>query len=188
MPDGKLNLYVLCASAYSARHWQTLAGLYHDLNLDLIVASSPIETIRQLAAVAERPFLVCRDTIWLGLGISGHVKRLTQELNTQYPNWALCGNRGMRWDGQHLYAYSYDMKSGGLQTATCAHPVISLDDGVLLVNPSVLNKHKALAPPLKHRRPGVLLSLECLQNGSVMAVSPRLLAMRTDAAETDEEG
>ncbi len=93
----------------------------------------------------------------------------------------------MRWDGQRLYDYSYDMSSGGLQTAVCAHPVISLDDSVLLVNPSVLKGHKALAPLLKHRRPGVLLSLECLQNGSLMAVSPHLVAMRTGTEVEDEE-
>jgi hypothetical protein len=112
---------------------------------------------------------------------------LIDELNGRFPNWALCGNRGMRWDGQYLYDFTYDMSSGGLQTAVCAHPVISLDDDLLLVNPSVLNRHRALAPPLKHRRAGVLLSLECLLNGSVMAVSPHLLAMRTGATDLEEE-
>jgi len=187
MPEGKFHLYVLCTTAAAAGKWETLAGFYHDLDVSPVVTVSAIETIRQLAALAEGPFLVCRHTIWLGRGMSTHAERLIEELNARFPNWALCGNRGMRWDGQRLYDYSYDMKSGGLQTATCAHPVISLDDSVLLVNPSILNGHKALAPPLKHRRPGVLLSLECLQNGSVMAVSPHLLAMRDEAPENDGE-
>lgn len=187
MADGRFHLHVLCTTPASARNWEALAGFYHDLDVNPVVTVSAIETIRQLAALAKRPFLVCADTIWLGLGMSTHAELLIEELNARFPNWALCGNRGMRWDGQRLYDYSYDMSSGGLQTATCAHPVISLDDGVLLVNPSVLNGHKALAPPLKHRRPGVLLSLECLQNGSVMAVSPHLLAMRTGAAQIDDE-
>jgi hypothetical protein len=187
MADRGFYLYVLCATAASARKWETLAGFYHDLDVNPVVTASAIETIRQLAALAERPFLVCRDTIWLGRGMSTHAERLEEELNARFPNWALCGNRGMRWDGQRLYDYSYDMSSGGLQTAACAHPVISLDDGVLLVNPSVLNGHKAFAPPLQQRRPGVLLSLECLQNGSVMAVSPHLLAMRIGAEMEDEE-
>jgi hypothetical protein len=187
MPDGRFHLYVLCATAALTRKWETLAEFYHDLDVNPLVTVSAIETIRQLATLEERPFLVCRDTMWLGRGMSTHAELLIEELNGRFPNWALCGNRGMRWDGQRLYDYSYDMSSGGLQTATCAHPVISLDDGVLLVNPSVLNGHKALAPPLKHHRPGVLLSLECLQNGSVMAVSPHLLAMRTGGSEIDDE-
>jgi hypothetical protein len=187
MPDQKFLLYVLCTNTASSKKWQALAGYYNDLDVNPVVALSAIEKIRHLAAAAEGPFLVCADTVWLGLGMAAHAKLLIEELNARFPNWALCGNRGMRWDGQCLYDYSYDMNSGGLQTASCAHPVISLDDGVLLVNPAILNGHKRLAPALKHRRPGVLLSLECLQNGSVMAVSPRLLAMRNGATEGDQE-
>jgi hypothetical protein len=187
MAEGRFHLYVLCTTAASARNWEALAGLYHDLAITPVVTASATGTIRQLAILAERPFLVCLETIWLGRGMSDHAELLMEELNARYPNWALCGNRGMRWDGQRLYDYSYDMNSGGLQTAACAHPVISLDDGVLLVNPPVLNGHKALAPQVKHRRPGVVLSLECLQNGSVMAVSPHLLAIRNSAAEIYDE-
>ena len=187
MADRRFPLYVLCTTAASAKHWDTLAGSYHDLDLSPVVTASAIRTMRQIATAAERPFLVCLDTVWLGRGMLVHAELLIEELNARFPNWALCGNRGMRWDGQHLYDYSYDMHAGGLQTALCAHPVISLDDGVLLVNPKVLNGHKVLAPPLKHRRPGVLLSLECLQNGSVLAVSPHLVAMRDPTLEIDHE-
>ena len=187
MADRRFHLYVLCTTAASARNWETQAAFHQDLDVTPVDTASATGTIRQLAAVAGRPFLVCMETIWLGRGMSRHAELLIEELNGRFPNWAVCGNRGMRWDGQHLYDYSYDMHLGGLQTAVCAHPVISLDDAVLLVNPSVLNGHKALAPSLKHRRPGVLLSLECLQNGSVMAVSPRLLAMRNAALEIQHE-
>ena len=186
MADGKFPLFVLCRNTASSREWQTLAASYRDLDVKPVVAPSAIEKIRQLAASADAPFLVCADTVWIGLGMAAQMMLLIEELHERFPNWALCGNRGMRWDGQHLYDYSYDMDSGGLQVSTCAHPVISLDDGVLLVNPLVFNRHTKLAPPLKRLRPGVLLSLECLQNESVMAVSPRLLAMRASAADSDE--
>jgi hypothetical protein len=79
------------------------------------------------------------------------------------------------------------MSSGGLQTAVCAHPVIFLDDSLLLVNPVVLRGHRLLAPSVTRRRVGVLLSLECLQNASVMAVSPRLMAMRPEREDDEEE-
>jgi hypothetical protein len=189
MPDGRFRLYVLCANSGTSKTWQTLANSYPDLEITPVVTVSAVSTIRQLSASAEGPLLICSATVWLGQGMASHARLLIEELDTRFPNWALCGNRGMRWDGQRVYDYSYDMSSGGLHAASCAHPVISLDDSVLLVNPSVLNRHKVLAPALKRRGAGVILSLECLQNGSVMAVSPHLLAMRTGTSEADgEEG
>jgi hypothetical protein len=187
MADGRLHLHVLCTTAASTGDWEKRADFYPELTVNPVITSCAIETIRQFAIQASRPFLVCWDTAWIGRGMPAYVELLIEELNARFPNWALCGNRGMRWDGQSLYDYSHDMHSGGLETAVCAHPVISLDDGLLLVNPTVLNSHKTLAPPLQHCRPGVLLSLECLQNGSVMAVSPRLLAMRAEDTPLDDE-
>src|SRR5580704_16305797 len=145
MADTKFHLHVLCKTDVSARDWEAKQSFYRDLHVHPVLTVSAIETIRQIAASAERPFLVCRDTIHLGGGISTHAELLTEELNQRFPNWGLCGNRGMRWDGKRLHDYSYDMLAGGLQTALCAHPVIFVDDALLLANPSVLNLHTVLA-------------------------------------------
>ena len=187
MSDGNLQAYVLCSDAASAKRWQALAASYSDLDVKPTVTHSALETIRHVAASASGPFLVCAETVWLGLGLAHQVRLLREELDARYPNWALCGNRGVHWDGRRIYDYSYDMNSGGLQTSVCAHAVISVDDSLLLVNAAVLNAHRTLAPPIKHRRPGILLSLECLHNGSVIAVSPRLLAMRDTLPDGDVE-
>jgi len=146
MTDGRFDLYVLCATASSAKRWESLRDAYFDLDVKPVVCASAIEKIRQIALMVRRPFLVCCDRIWLGRGSSLQVTPLIDELNARFPNWALCGNRGVRWDGQGVYDYSYDMTFGGLQTAVCAHPVISIDDALLLVNSTVLIGHTALAP------------------------------------------
>src|ERR1700686_4914319 len=106
MADPRLHLYVLCPTASSAKAWDGLVGYYPDLEVERVVTVSPIETIRKLAASARSPFVVCRDTTWLGLGLPLHVERLTVELNARFPNWALCSNRGVSWDGQSVYDYS----------------------------------------------------------------------------------
>jgi hypothetical protein len=187
MPDEKLHLYVLCQTRDAERTWRERgAGL--DLEITPVFpVRSGVGTIRSLAAAAGAPFLVCRDEVVLGMGLPGHVRTLIQELNERFPNWALCGNRGIRWDGEHVYDFTYEMEATGLQTAVCPHPVICLDDALLLVNPGALQAHQHLPPAPASQRVGVALSLECLKNGSLMAASPRLMVMRKAvAAEPDD--
>jgi hypothetical protein len=184
--NDKVTLYPLCAEARSVESWKALRAYYNDLEIKPLLAASPIDAIRQVVGCEEHPFLVCRGGVWIGRGISTQIERLTEELNARFPGWGLCGNRGVRWDGQHKYDFSYDMKAAGLQTAVCAHPVICLDDHILLVNPAALKRHTILAPSLERRSAGILLSLECLLNGTVMAVSPRLMAMRERPADGTE--
>lgn len=186
MSDEKFRLFVFCKTGASAKAWGAISSSYHDLDITTLVTRSPIGALRQIAAQAERPFLVCRDDVWLGRGMSAHATVLIEELNQRFPNWALCGNRGVRWDGQRVYDFTYDMSGGGVQAAVCAHPVICLDDGLLLVNPGVVGNHTELAPAIARHRVGVLWSLECLRNGSLIAVSPHLLSMR-EVADEDEE-
>jgi hypothetical protein len=183
-----LRLYVLCRTADSRDAWRKQAEAHPDLEVTPIFpVPSAVETVHSLAAAAGRPFLVCQDGVWVGNGIAAHVAILIGELDERFPNWALCGNRGMRWDGQHLFDYAYAMDHGGLRTAVCPHPVICLDDRLLLVNPGAFRRHTRFAPSLQGLRSGVPLSLECLQNGSLLAVSPRLMAMHPGPDESHDE-
>ena len=187
--SGRLQLYVLCWTRSSGQIWRSRVDSYPDLEISVLHAvASPLETLRGIARQAGRPFLVCREDVYLGMGIGAQVELLIGELNERFPNWAVCGNRGVRWDGQQVYDFSYDINSAGLQTAVCAHPVISVDENVLLVNAEALTGHQHCAPPLSHRRFGVVLALECLRNGSLAAVSPRLMAVRSAAGENSDEG
>jgi hypothetical protein len=186
MSNEKFRLFVFCKTGASANSWAAISRFYHDLDISPLVTHSPVDALRQIASQAVQPFLVCRDDVWLGRGLSAHAATLVEELNQRFPNWGLCGNRGVRWDGQRVYDFTYDMGGGGLQGAVCAYPVICLDDDLLLVNPSAVRSHKDVAPAIARRRVGVLLSLECLRNGSLMAVSPRLLCMRSVAQEDAE--
>jgi hypothetical protein len=173
----KPALYVLCSSEKARNAWQGRAGFNCDLEVTVMhPVDSAIGTIHEIAAQRETPFLVCREYVWIGLGMGRQVGRLIEELDKRYPNWAACGNRGVRWDGQ-LLDFSEEEATVKLRTSLCAHPVICLDDNLLLINPRVLRKHEASAPELARPQSGILLSLECLANGSLMAVSPRLLAL-----------
>jgi hypothetical protein len=184
MSSVKRALYVICSSRETQRDRQAREALYPELQTHAIFpVQSSVQLLREIANKPESsPFLMCREDIWLGAGISSQVDVLLQELETRFPNWALCGNRGMRWDGGHLYDYSADINARGLQTAVCPHSVSAIDDNILLVNPAVISKHTQLCPAMSSLRCGVLLSLECLQNGSVLAVSPRLMSVRTVAS------
>jgi len=75
----------------------------------------------------------------------------------------------------------------GLRASLCAHPVISLDDNLLLINPQVVRSHTNESPAIRTIQSGVLLSLECLANGSVIAVSPRLMTLRTETDRSDAQ-
>jgi len=189
MSGVKRALYVICSSQQTQRDMQARQVLYPDLEIQAIFpVRSAIQLLREIAArPASPPFLICRENIWLGVGISSQVDILIEELESRYPNWALCGNRGMRWDGKHLYDYTADITAPGLQTAVCPHSVISIDDNTLLINPAVLGKHTKLCPAIDALRYGALLSLECLQNGSSLAVSPRLMSVRTATGDEERE-
>jgi hypothetical protein len=180
---------VICSSRETQRDRQAWQALYPDLEIHaMFPVHSAVQLLRELAAKsASSPFLICREDVWLGVGISSQVDILIEELEAHFPNWALCGNRGMRWDGRHLYDYTADINTPGLQTAVCAHSVISIDDNVLLINPAVINKHTRLCPAIDSLRCGAVLSLECLQNESVLAVSPRLMSVRTAADSIERE-
>ena len=173
-------LYVLCATEDSRHAWLKRAEHHCDLE---VVPRYPLESgigeVHRIAGEAERPFLVCRDTIWAGLGMGEHVERLIEELDARYPNWAACGNRGVRWD-ETTVDFSKDAGASALSTSLSPRPVIVLDDNLLLINPRVLRAHRDRAPLAGSLRSGVLLSLECLSNGSAMFASPRLMALRTE--------
>lgn len=176
----KPALYVLCSGKDSYKNWQARVEFHYDLETNPIYpVKSAVETIHELAARQERPFLVCRDYIWIGLGMGRQVERLLSELDGKYSNWAVCGNRGLSWDDQ-LLDFSREVVTAALQTSLCAHPAISLDDNLLLINPQVLRRHQSPAPSIASLDSGVPLSLECLVNGSVMLVSPRLMTLRVD--------
>lgn len=170
-------LYVLCSSEDARKAWQRRAGFNRDLEVRLAEpAPSAIAKIHEIAAHRDAPFLVCRDHVWIGLGMGRQVEQLIAELDQRYPNWAACGNRGVRWDGQ-LLDFTEEEATVRLRTSLCAQPVLCLDDNLLLINPPVLRQHRARAPELAGPQAGVSLSLECLANASVMAASPRLLAL-----------
>lgn len=189
MSSVKRALYVICSSRETQRDRQAREALYPGFQTHaLFPVRSAVQLIREIAkGSASSPFLICREDIWLGAGICSQVDVLLEELATRFPNWALCGNRGMRWDGGHLYDYTADINTRGLQTGVCPHSVSSIDDNILLVNPAVINKHTRLCPAINSPRCGVLLSLECLQNGSVLAVSSRLMSVRTAANNGERE-
>ena len=185
----KRALYVICSSQETQLDRQAREALYPEFRIQAIFpVRSAVQLIREIAEMPESsPFLICREDIWLGAGICSQVDVLLEELETRFPNWALCGNRGMRWDGGHLYDYTADNNARGLQTSVCPHSVIAIDDNILLVNPAVINKHTRLCPAIDSPRCGVLFSLECLENGSVLAVSPRLMSVRTAANAVERE-
>ena len=188
MTGSKLLVYPLCSSREALVDWRGRSGLYPDLDIrPLHPFQSAVAAAHELAATAERPFLLCREDVWLGVGLAAQAGLLMEELSGRFPNWALCANRGVRWDGRQVFDYTYDTQRGGLATAVCAHPALVVDDAVLLVNPAVLKSHGKRAPALNSGG-GVLLSLECLENGSVAAVSPRLMAMREPGAEGGPAG
>ena len=186
MAASTFDLHVLCTNKAATSKWDNIRDSYRDLQVNCAITACAIDTIRSISRAAARPFLVCQSDVWLGRGMANQVASLLEELNERFPNWALCGNRGVSWDGQHLYDYSHDIDAGGLQTSVCAYPVISVADDILLVNPAVLNSHREPAPSLPHGH-SVLLSLECLRNGSVMAVSPHLLILRNDEPELESQ-
>jgi glycosyltransferase involved in cell wall biosynthesis len=189
MSGVKRTLYVICSSKETQRDLQARQALYPELKIQAIFpVRSAVQLLREIAArPGSPPFLICRENIWFGVGISSQVDILIGELETRYPNWALCGNRGMRWDGKHVYDYTADIIVPGLQTAVCPHSVISIDDNILLINPAVLRKHTRLCPAIDSLRCGALLSLECLQNGSLLAVSPRLMSVRIAPDNAERE-
>lgn len=183
----KPALYVLCSTAAARDAWQARAGFHCDLEvIPAYPVTSAIAKIHEIAAPRERPFLVCRDSVWIGLGMGRQVERLVEELNRRFPNWGVCGNRGVRWDNQ-LLDFGREVAAAALRTSLCPHTVLSLDDNLLLINPEVLRRHTAPAPHVESLRTGALLSLECLASGSVMAVSPRLMTLRTEDEAEDAQ-
>ncbi len=175
-----IPLYVLCSTEGSREAWRERAKFHCDLEvIPLHPVRSAIERIHELATRLEQPFLVCRDYIWVGLGMGRQVQHLIDELSSRFPNWAVCGNRGVRWDDQSI-DFGRDIANVTLRTSLRAHTVISLDDNFLLIHPAVLRRHRWRAPAIPSLDCGVLLSLECLANGSVMAVSPRLMTLRCE--------
>src|SRR4051812_4608213 len=107
MPSVEPRLYVLCGSAATAKEWGLRANAYPDLAVIPVVSSCAIETIRELARDNLKPFLVCWEDVWIGAGMAAQVRLAVSELNAAWTNWALCSNRGVRWDG-YLYNYCYD--------------------------------------------------------------------------------
>ena len=187
----KLRLYVSCSSSPDRGGRVPLDGSVPwidrmpELEIRKISAGPrALQVLHDLANSETDPFLVCRDYVWLGRGLAAQTARLIDELNQTLPNWAVCGNRGVRWDGRHLYDFTRSVEALGLQTATGPHPALSIDDNLLLVNPQRLRSHTRRAPATASGM-GPSLSLECLQNGSLMAVSPRLMTVR--AANEDRE-
>jgi hypothetical protein len=183
----KPALYVFCSGERRRDAWRSRSLFHCDLEVTPIYpVRSGMAQIRKLAAQHDDPFLVCRDHVWIGLGMARQVERLVDELNARYPNWGACGNRGVRWDDR-LLDYSRDVDNLGLRASLCAQPVISLDDNLLLINPRVLGHHANESPAIRTIQSGVLLSLECLANGSVIAVSPRLMTLRTETDRSDAQ-
>jgi hypothetical protein len=183
----KLNVHVLCPDTEAQKASASRAGLHADVCVKPIYpVTSALAVLRDLAKKAAAPFLICRADVIFGHGIAEHVEQLLEELAEKLPNWAICGNRGVRWDARHVYDFTQSIYRAGLQNALCAHPVMSIDDNMLLVNPEPLRKHRLRAPAVPSLQLGALLSLECLQNGSLMAVSPRLTTVRGDGAARAE--
>jgi|SRR5579871_1500430 len=175
-----LVIYVLCSSSTSREEWENRSSWYPGLTLRPVgPVDSATDQVHSWISSERTPFLVCREEIWFGQGLGGEVRVLINELNGSFRNWALCSNRGVRWDGRHVYDFTYNANEPGLQTSSGPQSVICLDDNLMLVNAPLMRSHKHLAPGVRGSGSGVALSLECLLNGSTLAVSPRLMAVRT---------
>ncbi len=182
-------LYALCSSEDSRNAWRRRAGFKCDLEvIPVYPVASATGKIHEIAEQSDAPFLLCRECVWIGLGMGRQVERLSADLEARYPNWAACGNRGVRWDGQVL-DFTQESASLKLRSSLCAHPVICLDDNLLLINPRRLRERRAKAPELASLQSGIPLSLECLANGSLMAASSRLVALlrQHEGPETVQE-
>ena len=131
--------------------------------------------------------LICHDDIWFGLDFATDVAVLAERLERDCPNWGVCGNTGVLWDGRIAGHHALDAL-GGPQPGCGMQPVLLADGALLLLNRAALRAEGIRLPALPgDRGHDLLLGLECLRHGRLSLVDPALMAQHLPGPGGDHD-
>lgn len=178
-----LPTYIVCRSSAHEAAWQSRSLHYSGLDFRPLVGNtSYYKIINEAIKSADSEALIIHDDVWLSIDIDKHVSSLISELNEKYPNWGLCGNAGMRWDGT-ISARHVSDPHGGPIPVKGPRPVMSIDGNVMLLNCKKMRERGLLAIPDLGGFHGydLVLSYETLRNGLCVLIDGRIYAKHDSA-------
>ena len=174
-----MKVFVLCRSEEVARQWRERGALYEGIEIDTGVGYSSFYTYinEVIGRGGDAPAVICHDDVWFGTEFARLVGELVADLDRDWPNWGVCGNAGVQWDGGATYRHLYD-PHGGPQRAAGSKPALGIDGNMMLLNLPRIRDAGVRVPELGgFHGYDFILSLECLRGGLAVLVDQRLLTM-----------
>lgn len=123
--------------------------------------------------------IIAHDDVFFSCNFNQLAKDLVTELNTEWPNWGICGNAGITPVGYNLgtpniVRYLFD-PHGGPNHQRDIFAAESIDGNTILLNCKALKEYNVKLPSL----PGfqlydISLSVETLGSGLAVLISPKL--------------
>lgn len=178
-----LPVYVVCRSSEQEAAWQHRSLHYHGLDFHLLTgATSYYRVINDIISSEDLEVLVVHDDVWLSIDLDRHISALIRDLSEKYPNWGLCGNSGMRWDGT-ISARHISDPHGGPIPANAPRPVMSIDGNAMLLNCRKMRESGLSAIPDLEGFHGydLVLSYETLKSGLSVLIDGRLYTKHDSA-------
>lgn len=173
-----LKVYVYGHPAQEHKQWY----LFPPRNASIINPSSDSETsvygiFHQIIREESDPYvLLCEASVWLGRGIVPAANDIIQDLQELYPNWGVCGNFGVRWDGKKIYPFARMQDINPINSLS-PKPVLNTMGGVFLLNVRNM-RERGVDIPCLHSADGfgLVLSCEALKQGLLPVVDCRLVS------------
>lgn len=178
-----MKVFVLCRSDAVAAQWRERAPLYAGIELVPRTGYRSFYAFinEVLADGGDAPAALCHDDVWFGLDFAALVAALRVELERDWPNWGVCGNAGVQWDGRAVFRHLFD-PHGGPQRAAAPKPALGIDGNLMLLNLPAL-KDVRLPDLGGFHGYDIVLGLEALRAGLAVLVDQRLLTVHASRGD-----
>lgn len=174
-----MKIFVLCRSQEVAQQWRERNALYEGIEIDTGVGYTSFYSYinEVIDRGGDAPVVICHDDVWFGAEFARLTAELVAELEREWPNWGLCGNAGVQWDGLAVFKHVFD-PHGGPQRAAGTKPALGIDGNMMLLNLPKIREAGLKLPDLGgFHGYDFILSLECLRARLAVLVDQRLLTM-----------
>jgi len=134
--------------------------------------------------------LFVHDDVFLPSAMNGYVSRLIKSLNTDWPNWGICGNAGIvaptLTNGARGCRYLFD-PHGGPSFGGYILPAETIDGNTILINCRALRKAKVQLPRFEgFQFYDISLSVETLAAGLAVLIAPDLACYHNSKGNQSE--
>ena len=181
----RMPVFIACRSQETAERWQEQNRHFPGLDFKPVLGCRSLYRLLNSAVhdSCDGITLFTHDDNWFGVGIEARIHALVDELKLRFPNWAVCGNAGVSYDGRKVYHYLHDPHCGPDQ-GVAPKPVLTVDGNLILLNAALLRQSGLVLPDLGgFHGYDLVLSLECYRRELLVLADRRLMTMHKSAGD-----